>query len=86
MKSSFGRVNAFAQPGRTAKPQLMVSTFFELKQNMPRPLLAQSIAFFATELLDSSVKISRTEPNAAQFHPMQHKVSTISNQRYIYAQ
>lgn len=56
-RTSLGRADASFQSGRTAKPQCIVSNFFEVKDDMLKPLLAQEIVFFATKLVDNSKKI-----------------------------
>lgn len=76
MKNYFGRVNVSARLDRKTKSRCIVSTFFELKRGIPKPMLAQTIAIFASGLLESSKRLRLTESNAARYLPVRRKVST----------
>lgn len=64
VKTFIGRADVYVHPSLTAKLQCIVSIKIELKNDMPKPLLTQAIAFFATDLLVNYNMKHRTESNA----------------------
>lgn len=70
----FGRVDASAQPCRTAKPRRTVPTFFEMKKEIPSSLLAPAISFFALELVDDTENIPSTMSHELYYEPTRRKV------------
>lgn len=58
------------------KPRCIIYAFFNLKKDVPKPLLAQVITFIATKQLENSGKILRSESNVARNQPMCCEVST----------
>lgn len=77
---SFGRADAFDLLGRIAKPRCMSFAFFAVKENVPKPPLAQTRDFFAAMLLDNLGKIPHTEWSAARYQLMGRIVSTFFNE------
>lgn len=66
-------------------PQYIISIYFKLMKGMPKSLLTQAIAFFATKLLDNLGKIPCTESNTARYQPVDRKILRSSIERKTYA-
>lgn len=82
---SFRSADAAAQSDRTAIFGWIASVFLGLKKDMPRPLLAKALAFFATELLENSEKLPHRESYARGYQPMRQKSTTFSVKNKILA-
>lgn len=65
VRTSFAKTDVSAQPGRPAKPWCKIFEFYVLKNEIPKPLLVQTLAFFPKALLDRLGNIFRTASSAA---------------------
>lgn len=74
-----------AQRYSSVKPRCMISIFFKLKEDMPMPMLAQSIVIFETKLHNDSGKIFRTEVSSGHYRLIRGNISTSFVERKTHA-